>query len=425
VKIALLVSGGVPNPAASGGAVTAWTVMSHLLGEGHEVAVCVLRDPELYDPTDTATVERVERVRALGARVVEVVSGATAFFRTRPRGLGERLRRAWRPQDEELYPSLVDREAVREAVGDLGSEVAFVYHFEALAAGRGLGIPRFAAVGDPPHLSALYRFRDELPHPRALRRLVRLQAQIRHQPRLLVRYLNECESSGAFAAHHAAWLRSRGAAGCDYLRTPIPDPGGERPARARRTRKPRILLVGHLKGIVTLDGLRIFANDVLPRLERALGEDGFEARILGGYDPPPELAVALDRPAVRFLGHVEDPAEEFDSASVMLVPNSISLGVRVRILTGFSFGACIVSHHANALGIPELEHRRNALLGGSGPELAGAVLDALSDRRLRLQLQEGARRTYDECFAPPVAARRIAERLERVARPTALTSAAR
>lgn len=420
MKVALVVSGGVPNPSASGGAVTAWTVMTHLLDEGHDVGVVALRDPEHYDPTDTSEEERVAAVGSRGVEVAQVVSGSTASFRSLPRGLGARVRRAWRPSDEELYPHLADRVAVRDAVARLGPDVAFVYHFEALAASRDLDVPRLAAVGDPPHLSALYRFRDELPHPRALRRIVRLQTQIRHQPRVLVALLNECEATGAFAAHHAAWLRSRGADRCEYLRTPIPDPGAvEAPPAA----KPRILLVGHLKGIVTLDGMRIFADEILPRLEASLGRDGFEARVVGGYEPPVELRAALGHPAVRLLGHVENPADEFRSATVMLVPNSISLGVRVRILTGFSYATCIVSHRANAEGIPELAHGWNALLGGSGAELAELVLRAIADDGLRQRLATGARRTYEESFAPPVAAARISGILERIAGRPAVAAA--
>lgn len=420
MRVALVVSGGVPNPVASGGAVTAWTILTHLLAEGHHVGVCALRDPEHYDPTDTSGEERADAVRALGADVLEVVSRSTAAFRSLPRAPGTRVRRAWRPRDEELYPHLVDREAVRDAVSQLGADVAFVYHFEALAASRSLDVPRFAAVGDPPHLSALYRFRDELPHPRALRRLVRLQAQIRRQPHVLVRFLNECAACGAFAAHHAAWLRAHGARDCEYLRTPVPDPG---PSERVTSEKPRVLLVGHLKGIVTLDGLRIFAREILPRLEARLGADGFEVRIVGGYEAPPELAAALGRPSVRFLGHVEDPADEFRSATVMLVPNSIPLGIRVRILTGFSYGTCIVSHRANVPGIPELAHGWNALIGGTGAELADAVTRAIEDDGLRGRLEAGARRTYEEWFAPPVAAGRIAETLARIAKAPAVAAA--
>jgi glycosyltransferase involved in cell wall biosynthesis len=382
------------------------------------VTVVVLEDPEPFDPTGVAAEDRADRVRALGADVVRIVSGASSFFRSRPRGLRDRVGRAWRPPDEELFHTLVDADTVRAAVEPLEPDVAFVYHHEMLAASRTLGIPRLAVVGDPPHLSALYRFRQLLPRPAAFRRVVALQAQARHSPRVLVELLRGCESRGAFAAHHAAWLRARGVERCEYLRTPVPDPllAGS-PVEAPQVDRPRILLVGHMKGVVTLNGLRLFAQEILPRLERNLGPTAFEARLLGGYDPPADLAPLLDRPSVRLLGHVERPVEEFTSADVLLVPNSISLGVRVRIVTAFSHGTCVVSHRANARGIPELAQEQNALLGASAEELADAVVDAVRDGELRRRLGAEGRRTYERLFAPPVAVGRIREELRRIARP--------
>lgn len=415
MRVALVVSGGAPNPTASGGALTAWTVMNHLLERGDGVTVVALRDPEHFEPTGVADDRRAERVREAGAELVSVVSTSTDFFRARPRGPLDRVRRALRPLDEEVQPHLVDAPRVTSVVDALQADAAWVYHWEALAATRGVATPRFASVGDPPLLSAWYRFREELPDPRALRRVNRLQTQARREPPLLVRLLNECEACGAFAAHHAAWLRKRGARGCEYLRTPVPDPG----ARSEPEGKPRILLVGHLKGVVTLDGLRRFADGILPRLERELGRDGFEVRIAGGYEPPPELARALDRPSVTFLGHVEGAEDEFRRARVLLVPNAISLGIRVRIVTGFSFGTCVVSHVANTRGIPELEHGRNALIGRTTDELAESVLRVVRDDSLRARLGAGGRETYERSFAPTVAADAIAATLERIARPSA------
>lgn len=425
-------AGGVPNPTSGGGALTAWTVISYLLSQGHEVAVCALHDREYLDPTGAAAEDRVEALRALGAQVVAIPSRSADFFRSLPSSLDDRLRRAWRPADEELYPHLVDAEIVREAVEELEPEAVFVYHFEALAASRALrAFPRFAAVGDPSHLPPLYRWRQAARRPSlgTLRSLVRLQALLRNQPRLMARLLNECQAAGAFAAHHAEWLRRRGVAGCRYLRTPVPDEAGpqwrETRDRLATNERPRILLLGHLAGVVTLNGLEIFAREVLPALERALGADGFEARIVGGFEPPPELRAALARPAVRFAGHREDPSDEFASADVLLVPNSIPLGVRVRVIAGCSHGCCVVTHRANTLGIPELGHGDNALIGTSGRELARHVLRALADRELRARLEEGARATYERYFAPAVAAARIAETLEELVRTAPRAAAGR
>jgi glycosyltransferase involved in cell wall biosynthesis len=412
VKLALVMGGGVPNPTASGGSLTTWTVLHHLLDRGHDVTVFVLRDPEHYSPTDTSEAERVRTVRELGVDVVELTSRATEYFRTLERGPLDRVRRAFRPLDEELEPTLVDAPEVRSAIEDSGIAAAFVYHWDALAATHGLALPRLGAVGDPPQLSHLYRFREELPHPRALRRVVRLQAQLRLQPRLLARLLSACELRGAFAAHHAAWLRAHGVPDCRYLHTPVPDSAGpdwqEHRDAAIAYAPPSVLLVGHLKGVVTLEGLRRFAKEILPRLDAA----GVETRIAGGYDPPPDLARLLDRPSVRLLGHVEGAEAEFRRAQALLVPNAIPLGVRVRIVTAWSLGVAVVSHEANAQGIPELEHGTNALLGSSGAELAGAALLLVRDAELRRGYDASGRATYERAFAPRVAAGEIAELLE-------------
>jgi glycosyltransferase involved in cell wall biosynthesis len=418
VRVGLVVVGSVPNPTASGGALTAWTVMLHLLEHGHDVVVLPLHYPEHYDPTNTSEEARVEQVRATGADVVPFVSRSTDWFRARPRTLPDRIRRALRPTDAELQPHLVDAPEMARTITGLGLDAVWAYHWESLAATATVDVPRFGAVGDPPLLSAWYRFRAEMPRPRALRRVNRLQTQARLEPPLLVRLLNECAATGAFAAHHAAWLRRRGVRGCAYLHTPVPDPAGAAWREQRGVaEKPRILLVGHLKGVVTLNGLRLFASGVLPRLERELGSDGFEVRIAGGYEPPPDVARALNRPSVTFLGHVEGADDEFRSAHALVVPNSISLGIRVRIVTAFSHGTCVVSHDANAKGIPELRHEQNALLGSTAGQLADGVLRAIRDEPLRQRLEAGARGTYERWFAPPVAAGAISATLERIARP--------
>src|SRR5205814_4587795 len=105
-----------------------------------------------------------------------------------------------------------------------------------------------------------------------LGRALLLQALLRRLPRLQVELLNECEASADFAAHHAEWLRRKGAAGCLYMRTPVQDRAGPGWRELRRKEgRPRILLMGHLRGTSTQDGLDVFAKRILPRLEPDLG----------------------------------------------------------------------------------------------------------------------------------------------------------
>lgn len=413
MNVAAIVAGGVPNPTTGGGALTQWTVIRQLVEAGHEVTVYALVEPGFVDWTGTTAEERLGRLEALGARVEPLAATLDPI----PRGSGAmRLRRLWRPRPEELYPDLRHADAVRARIERGGHDAAWVYHFEALAASRALRgvVPRFAAVGDPSHLPLLYhwKIRARL-SPAGLRRLVRLQAVLRTQPVLMRSLLRECEAAGAFAAHHAARL------GVEYLRTPVPDDAGPgwREARERRRekRRPTILLLGHLAGAVTIDGLRVFAR-ALPALERELGPDGFEVRVVGGHEPPAELEETFARPSVVRVGHVEDPREELEAADVLLVPTSIPLGIRVRVVTGWSFGTCVVSHSANALGIPELAHERNGLLAEGPAQLAEQTLRAVRDLELRRRLEAGGRETYERDFIPAVAAGRIETRLREIAR---------
>jgi hypothetical protein len=411
LRVAVVVGEGFPNPVTGGGALTGWTVIRGAVHAGHELAVVVVHSDPYYDPQGVTVAERAAALNALGVEVVALPSRATLWSPRR----GDRIRRQLKPIEEELFPYLLDAERVRDLVATIAPEVVFSYHVEALAATRLLDTPRFVALGDPPHLPAYYRWRLDWPSSRALRALPSLSARMRHQPTMLVQLLRECRLSGAFAAHHAAWLRSQGVVECDYLRTPVPEPVGPLWQTPDNT-KPKLLLLGHLRGAVTIEGLRLFASETLPRLERELGADGFETRIVGGYELPVELRRLLDHPSVVLAGHTEDAEQELRGANCVVVPTSIPLGIRVRVITAFSVGCPVVAHEANALGIPELVDGETGLLASSGSRLAEQILRLVDDDELAARVGTGGRATYEQSFAPGVAVGEILARLERVAR---------
>jgi glycosyltransferase involved in cell wall biosynthesis len=204
-----------------------------------------------------------------------------------------------------------------------------------------------------------------------------------------------------------------------YVRSPIMDSVGSDWRRLRDAQpanpRPRILLIGHLRGVATISGLHVFVDDVLPKLTEALGPTGFDARIVGAHDPPASIAGALEaHPAVHLVGHVEPPDEEFLRADVMLVSTPVETGPRVRILSAFSCGCCVVAHEANRLGIPQLAHEDNVLLADT-PGLARETLRALADPELRERLGTRGRELYEAEFTPEHAGARIVDELQRIA----------
>ena len=127
-----------------------------------------------------------------------------------------------------------------------------------------------------------------------------------------------------------------------------------------------------------------------------------------------EFRRGLDHPAVRLRGQITDPAEEFFAADVLLAPNPTVTGASARILSGLTFGNCIVAHTDSLVGIPELADGENSLLATTGPEHAQAVLRVLYDAGLRERLGDAARSLFERAFDAPVAAGRLVREIEQL-----------
>lgn len=411
-----VVTTGIPNPGHGGGSLTAWSFVGALLNAGHRVTAFALLGSE----TEPRQEARVAALEELGGRVVVVPPPPPP----RPRSPAANLGTLLRPPDELLFPALAQADALADGFREAGVDAGLVYGTDAVAAAHRLAsVPLLALMGDPPGLSRRIRLRYEpLPWSMRPRRLFSNLSQLSYAARVDRRQLSMLRrfpSVGMLAAHHAERARRRGV-NAWYAPLPIVDLGGpdweaRRKAALRPERLPRILMIGHLRGIATISGLHIFVDSILPALSDALGPRGCEVRIVGGYEPPPRLRARLENPALTLTGQIEPPDEEFLTADVQLVPTPIKLGSRSRILTGMSFGACVVAHEANRLGIPELAHETNALLAPDGPRLAEQLLRALADEQLRLRLGRNARRLYETTFTPEIAGRRIVGELERVA----------
>jgi glycosyltransferase involved in cell wall biosynthesis len=174
-------------------------------------------------------------------------------------------------------------------------------------------------------------------------------------------------------------------------------------------------VVGSVLGTPQRASLKFLADDLLDELANRLGPGSYEVHIVGGGQLKSELANRLDRPEVRIRGYVDHIAEEFLSSTVLLVPTPIDLGARTRIVEGFSFGCCVVTHSCDQRGMPEIEHEKNALVGSTPSEIADLVARCLSDDSLRKRLGEGARRTFEDKLAAGIVCDRMLAELERLA----------
>src|SRR5919206_3350271 len=395
------VIGGIPSLGHSGSTLASWTIIETLLRAGHEVTAVLCPAGSLLDETVPGGLAELERLGA-DVRVVEVPEPG-------PVSRARFVRSLVTPTDADLLPAVRAADGVRRALERV--DVGMSFGIEAIAATAELDAAPFLAVlSHPPGVPRRLRLRYD-PAPRSLLGRAAERSFVLHADRRTAALLRRFASVGVFSGHHAEWARRHGV-NAWYAHYPMPDLAGpawrERRAAAQaRTERPRILMIGHLRGIGTISGLHLFVPEILPALTRELGEDGYEVHVVGGQEPPPAFREGLRHPAVRLRGQIEDPEEEFFAAHVLLAPNPTTTGASARILSGLTFGSCIVAHTDSLIGIPELEHGRNCLLAPDGPGLAEATLTALRDPALRERLGKRARQLYEAAFAPDVAATRL------------------
>lgn len=291
----------------------------------------------------------------------------------------------------------------------ISPDLVCAYHWEALASIIEFNnCPKAVFVGDPMHLPFLFRgiYIIESKSKFSLSYFVHKYIELT-TVHLMKKYmkllLNQASFCGAFAAHHVNdfnnLLNSRL---CKYVHTPTPDPYLNLTIEKPQNKKFKIMHIGHLKGIATLYGIRDIANNILPVLDKSIGEDNYELHIVGGYFEQLDLQlknIFLKHKSVIIRGQVSPSDIEFITSDLLIVPTSIELGIRVRIITAFSFGLPVVAHVANKKGIPELEHELNCMIGNSPNQLAENIITLYRNPSLLKNIQIESRNTYLKHFS--------------------------
>lgn len=400
-KIAIITSS-LPNPFYSGGSLTAYSILLSFFESGFDVCLLTWKN------------EKVEFIENIESEL-EKAKVKIHYFSRIKKNFIKSLTSCFNNRLSSLLPYYNYQAELKLMLSSICPDLLLMYHWESLSVAYGIkDIPKIGLVGDP--LNLPYEFRLEFerqlkrrPGPFKMAINILLRNRIKVQKEIMIKLLKDCSLCGAFAYHHAQMFKELGVRYCNYFRTPLPDYLMDGVKKRPLSEKPKILLLGHLKGIATLSGIRLFIDEIMPFLEKNMKEEEFRVHIVGGFfeNLPKEMKKALDKPYIIIRGHVNPIDSEFLSSDLLLVPTPIELGIRVRIITAFSFGTPVVAHIANSKGIPELKHEENSLLSDSGIGLAKETVRLIKDRLLQKLLSENGRKTYEKYFSLNSAGRNI------------------
>ena len=175
----------------------------------------------------------------------------------------------------------------------------------------------------------------------------------------------------------------------NYIKTPIID-GDTISQKNFNNSDLNFLMIGHLQGTVTISSL-IFLEKFIRKFEDYLLVNNIKFSNLNKN-------LSNKKNIINFCGESFKINYYYKKNNILLVPNETDIGIRVRIITGMSFGAIIVTHSSNKKGIPELKNNLNCLIFSNENELID-IIKLLKDRKVNLdKIRISAKKTFYEHF---------------------------
>lgn len=268
-------------------------------------------------------------------------------------------------------------------------------------------------LGDPEHLIESNRRQAVSREALSYEEIAALHESAQITKGVYFDVVNQCDYVFCSAVQSVEWFRSQGLA-VDYIPMPMVEPAflgwKRREVDFPQRERPRILMLGHLGGMATISSLNYLLEDILPNM---LDYTEYEWRICGGDALIPRLAKQFERyPEIEFKGYVEDIRREILEADILLSPTSSTIGVRCRIIEGWSLGACVVAHSANVQGQPEALPGNNLVTFDTGEQAVEALAILKDDPPLRAEIGAAGRQTWEANFRTELSAGQVVRKME-------------
>ena len=395
-KVLLVTSGLIPYPGLQGSTLVTWSVLMAFRKAGYDIAVCILRRGTDFDQDDL-----LSKLVAEGINYHILTPDPELVFPTN--SLGAKVAASY----SEVYFS----EKLKTLAEKLKIDLLLLYTVRSLAAAvlPGSWPYRLCFTVDLDHLARMARLNFNLRYGVGKRRFLKyvpawLSYQRLRSDHLML--LKSCDKVINHAHNHAIWLKEKGVKSVTYLPLPVRDSGKDfaikkqKASLGKQINKLKIIMVGSPVGIATLSGFAGLINKILPAADEIIGTGKYEVHIIGKFIGLPGTmeAVLRKHSSVIIRGYVDDLADEFFTADVVLVPTPLRLGFRTRIAEAFSYGCCVVAHTANQAGMPEVENDRNILLGDNASDIARACLRVKNEPEIQYRIGEEARKTFETYY---------------------------
>ncbi|CAM8660035.1 GT4_CapM-like domain containing protein [Oxalobacteraceae bacterium] len=353
----------------------------------------------------------IDALKHAGVDVLEPIVLARSYTK---RPLWQRI---LLPKITDWYPACADGALLAHAAKTWQADVILVPWSEWLThACSEIPVVKFAYYGnpDPKATRTQLNLRRRIGEITFMRLCIE-KILVNRFERIHLQIMNKYELLGNVAKNDAEYYSGKGHRNAFYIQNiwmkPLVEFERSNESEARPIKITGSL--GKLGGTANTLGLEYLGNEVLPALDNVLKGRPYEVHILGSGKPHKISANALKHPSVVWRGFVEDIDKEIQHCDVFLCVNNATeykVG-HTRYLHAWSLSAPVVAHRDASLSMPEIRHNVNALLGGSGIEIAQQIGNLVMDRKLCERIRENGLKTFNGEFTADRVASTIVSKL--------------
>jgi len=402
----------IPFNGKSGSCIHGWAMVKYFLQVGHRITAFV-------NPPGWETEDRLEHIENLKKLGIEVVSLYVLEFKKPERS---RMQRILHPQIGQFYSTVYLKSDIRiiieRYIDELRPHIILAFGLPAIAATDAIKkIPRIAPICEDPFILAYSRWRYASKSLIEFTRNFYVMITAWRILKQIVKLHSQCQIYGQVDPTFVEKFKKMGASNCKYYKIPYLNQaeGSWQSLKENHSinkKKIKITMIG-MVGTATYMGL-LQLSKILPIIEKRIGKKCFEIHMIGNITIPSEFKKGLSHPSIIIRGYVDNIDKDMFSTDILLVPTHVSVGARSRIITGLSYGCCIVTTIYEKKSRPELIHMENSLIANSSKELIDLLILAITDPGLRRRIGTNARLTYEKYFIPEVAVKEMENDMKKI-----------
>ena len=401
----LFVSEDIPFPGFSGSSIIGYEYVRYFKTKGHKISIIC---PTFSDQHNEFKNKALLKLKNEGYEVNEI------RINKKQKKSDNIIRRFLNNDISNFYPLCghfsTFKIRIDPIVHTFKPDFIFSYGFSAIYLTKHIKlIPRFAPMCEHPYLIYRSNWKNKI-ISHNFRNFVTLVKSFFVTKKMASIY-NDCLLKGHSSNDFLKSFEVFGVKDCKYYNHPLTDYLSKNKIEIKKNKKFKIILIGALSSVNRSHYL-LLKDIIIPGLE-LLMPNLFEVHLIGSdYDK--DFEDLYNNKNVILKGYVKDINSEFQSCDILLSPTPSEYGLRVRLIEGLLHSCNIVTTVFDAKAFPIIKHKENALVANKITEIPELIFELYSNKLLRQQLANNARKSYEIYCSPDIACEEYLKDMKKV-----------